>query len=215
MQKQKETVREECLTKKSGLRENIEAILVAVVLALIIRTFVVQAFKIPSGSMKNTLLIGDHILVNKFIYGVKVPFSGSTLIPVKNPERGDIAVFKYPQDPSKDFIKRVVGVAGDQIEIRNKKVYVNGKLQKHSFAIFTDNRSLPGRDYLGPITVPKDSLFVMGDNRDNSHDSRFWGFVKLKAVKGKAFIIYWSWNGENQGSILDYIRWNRMGKLLK
>ncbi|MFO7558812.1 MAG: signal peptidase I [Desulfobacterales bacterium] len=215
MKKQKETVREEGLKKKSGLRENIEAILVAVVLALIIRTFVVQAFKIPSGSMKNTLLIGDHILVNKFIYGVKEPFSGFTLIPVKNPERGDIAVFKYPQDPSKDFIKRVVGVAGDRIEIRNKQVYVNGKPQKHSFAVFTDNRSLPGRDYMGPITVPEGSLFVMGDNRDNSHDSRFWGFVKLKALKGKAFIIYWSWNGDNQGSILDYVRWNRMGKLLK
>lgn len=215
MKKQKETVREEGLKKKSGLRENIEAILVAVALALIIRTFVVQAFKIPSGSMKNTLLIGDHILVNKFIYGVKEPFSGFTLIPVKNPKRGDIAVFKYPQDPSKDFIKRVVGVAGDRIEIRNKQVYVNGKRQKHSFAIFTDNRSLPGRDDIGPITVPEDSLFVMGDNRDNSHDSRFWGFVKLKDVKGKAFIIYWSWNGDNQGSILDYVRWNRMGKLLK
>jgi signal peptidase I len=215
LKKQKEMVKEEALKKKSSLRENIEAILVAVVLALIIRTFVVQAFKIPSGSMKNTLLIGDHILVNKFIYGVKIPFSGATLIPVKNPEREDIVVFKYPQDPSKDFIKRVVGVAGDRIEIRNKKVYVNGKRQKNEFAIFTDNRSLPGRDYLEPITVPKDSLFVMGDNRDNSHDSRFWGFVELKAVKGKAFIIYWSWNTENQGSVVDYIRWNRMGKLLK
>jgi len=215
LKQQKETVKQETLKKKSSLRENIEAILVAVVLALIIRTFVVQAFKIPSGSMKNTLLIGDHILVNKFIYGVKIPFSGSTLIPVKDPEKGDIVVFKYPQEPSKDFIKRVVGVAGDRIEIRNKKVYVNGKRQKHEFAIFTDNRSLPGRDFLGTITVPKDSLFVMGDNRDNSHDSRFWGYVKLKAVKGKAFIIYWSWNGENQGSIVDYIRWSRMGKLLK
>lgn len=215
LKQRKETVKEESLKKKSSLRENVEAILVAVVLALIIRTFVVQAFKIPSGSMKNTLLIGDHILVNKFIYGIKIPFSGTTLIPVKNPERGDIVVFKYPQDPSKDFIKRVIGVAGDKVEIRNKKVYVNGKRQKHEFAIFTDNRSLQGRDYLGPITVSNDSLFVMGDNRDNSHDSRFWGFVKLKEVKGKAFIIYWSWNGENQGSIVDYVRWNRMGKLLK
>jgi len=211
----KEMVKEESLKKKSSLRENIEAILVAVVLALIIRTFVVQAFKIPSGSMKDTLLIGDHILVNKFIYGIKIPFSGTTLIPLKNPERGDIVVFKYPQDPSKDFIKRVIGTAGDRIEIRNKTVYVNGKRLKQDFVIFTDNRSLPVRDYLGPITVPKDSLFVMGDNRDNSHDSRFWGFVKLKEVKGKAFIIYWSWNGENKGSIIDYIRWNRMGKLLK
>jgi signal peptidase I len=201
--------------KKSSLRENIEAILVAVVLALFIRTFVVQAFKIPSGSMKNTLLIGDHILVNKFIYGIKLPFIGSTMISIKDPQREDIVVFEYPDDPSKDFIKRVVGVAGDKIEIRDKKVYVNDKLPNQDFAIYTDNRILPGRDFLGPITVPEDSLFVMGDNRDNSHDSRFWGFVRLKAVKGKAFIIYWSWNGENQASILDYVRWNRMGKLLK
>jgi signal peptidase I len=201
--------------KKSSLRENIEAILVAVVLALFIRTFVVQAFKIPSGSMKNTLLIGDHILVNKFIYGIKIPYLGSTLISIKDPQREDIVVFEYPQDPSKDFIKRVVGIAGDQIEIRDKKVYVNGKLLEQDFAIHMDNRSNFKRDYLEPITVPEDSLFVMGDNRDNSHDSRFWGFVKLKAVKGKAFIIYWSWNGENQDSIIDYVRWNRMGKLLK
>ena len=201
--------------KKSSLRENIEAILVAVVLALFIRTFVVQAFKIPSGSMKNTLLIGDHILVNKFTYGIKLPFTGTTLVPIKDPQRGDIVVFKYPNDPSKDFIKRVVGIAGDQIEIRNKEVYVNGKRLEQDFAIHTDDRILPGRDYFGPITVPENSLFVMGDNRDNSHDSRFWGFVSLKAVKGKAFIIYWSWNGENEGSIVDYVRWSRMGQLLK
>ncbi|MBA4368521.1 MAG: signal peptidase I [Desulfobacterium sp.] len=201
--------------KKSSLRENIEAILVAVVLALFIRTFVVQAFKIPSGSMKNTLLIGDHILVNKFIYGIKLPFIGATLIPVKDPQREDIVVFEYPDDPSKDFIKRVIGVAGDRVEIRDKKVYVNNMPLDQDFAIYTDDRILPGRDFFGPITVPENSLFVMGDNRDNSHDSRFWGFVKLKAIKGKAFIIYWSWNGENQNSILDYVRWSRMGQLLK
>lgn len=215
MTQNKEAEKKVLKKKKSSLRENIEAILVAVVLALFIRTFVVQAFKIPSGSMKNTLLIGDHILVNKFIYGIKIPYLGSTLISIKDPQREDIVVFEYPQDPSKDFIKRVVGIAGDQIEIRDKKVYVNGKLLEQDFAIHMDNRSNFKRDYLEPITVPEDSLFVMGDNRDNSHDSRFWGFVKLKAVKGKAFIIYWSWNGENQDSIIDYVRWNRMGKLLK
>jgi len=215
LKQKKEADKKVLQKKKSSLRENIEAILVAVVLALFIRTFVVQAFKIPSGSMKNTLLIGDHILVNKFIYGIKIPFIQSTLVSIKDPQREDIVVFEYPQDPSKDFIKRVVGVAGDQVEIRNKKVYVNGKPLDQEFAIHTDNRTIPGRDFLGPITVPEDSLFVMGDNRDNSHDSRFWGFVNLKAVKGKAFIIYWSWNGENQDSILDYVRWNRMGKLLK
>lgn len=202
---------------KSRLRENVEAILVAVVLALIIRTFIVQAFKIPSGSMMNTLLIGDHILVNKFIYGVKLPFLGTTLIPITDPQRGDIAVFKYPKDPSKDFIKRVVAVDGDTVEIRNKQVYVNGeRIQDQDYAIYSGSYSMDPRQNNLPLTkVPPNSLFVMGDNRDNSHDSRFWGFVDLKAVKGKAFIIYWSWNGKNTGSLLDYVRWERIGDFLK
>ena len=200
--------------KKSGLRENIEAILVAIVLALFIRTFVIQAFKIPSGSMKETLKIGDHILVNKFIYGVKIPFLQTTIIPVTNPKHGDIVVFKFPEDPSKDFIKRVIGVAGDVVEVRDKKVYVNGKLLNHDFGIHTDSYIFPAsvqpRDNFGPIVVPPHSLFVMGDNRDQSYDSRFWGFVDLKAVKGKALIIYWSWDKDNFG-----VRWNRIGHLLK
>ncbi len=201
------------IKKKSGLRENIEAILIAIVLALFIRTFVVQAFKIPSGSMKETLKIGDHILVNKFIYGVKLPFVDKTIIPVKDPGRGDIVVFKFPKDPDKDYIKRVVGVAGDVIRIRNKKVYVNDQFQKNPHIMHTDTHIYPAqfqpRDNMGPITVPVDSIFVMGDNRDNSYDSRFWGFVNLKAVRGKAFIIYWSWNSEDFG-----VRWNRLGNLL-
>ena len=200
--------------KKSGLRENIEAILVAIVLALFIRTFVIQAFKIPSGSMKETLLIGDHILVNKFIYGVKVPFLQTTIVPVKNPKHGDIVVFKFPEDPSKDFIKRVVGVAGDVVEVRDKQVYVNSKLLNHDFGIHTDSYIFPAsvqpRDNFGPVVVPPHSLFVMGDNRDQSYDSRFWGFVDLKAVKGKALMIYWSWDKENFG-----VRWNRIGHLLE
>jgi signal peptidase I len=200
--------------KKSGLRENIEAILVAIVLALFIRTFVIQAFKIPSGSMKETLKIGDHILVNKFIYGVKIPFLQTTIVPITNPKRGDIVVFKFPEDPSKDFIKRVIGVAGDVVEIRDKKVYVNGKLLNHDFGIHTDPYIFPAnvqpRDNFGPVVVPPHSLFVMGDNRDQSYDSRFWGFVDLKAVKGKALMIYWSWDKDNFG-----VRWNRIGHLLK
>jgi signal peptidase I len=204
-------------SKKGAIRENVEAILIAIVLALFIRTFIVQAFKIPSGSMKETLQIGDHILVNKFIFGVKLPFTEKTIIPVKNPERGDIVVFKYPEDPDKDFIKRVVGVEGDKIEISNKQVYVNDSPLVEDYTIFKDSNlySKSLRDNFGPVTVPEKSLFVMGDNRDNSHDSRFWGFVNLKAVRGKAFIIYWSWNGENNDSLLDYVRWNRFGKLLK
>ena len=199
--------------RKSTIREYIEAILIALLLALFIRTFVVQAFKIPSGSMLNTLLIGDHILVNKFIYGIKDPFSGNSWIPVKKPGRGDIVVFKYPLNPSQDYIKRVVGTEGDQIEIKNKKVYVNGEPQDDSYAIFLDSKILPageqGRDNMELKTVPANSLFVMGDNRDNSYDSRFWNFVELKAVKGKAFIFYWSWDKKNFS-----VRWNRIGHLI-
>ncbi len=199
---------------KSRLRENVEAIVVAIILALFIRTFIVQAFKIPSGSMKETLQIGDHILVNKFIYGVKLPYLQTTLIPIKNPQRGDIVVFEFPEDKDKDFIKRVVGVAGDVVEVRNKQVSVNGALQQGSFIVNSDPHVFPGnlqpRDNFGPITVPEHSLFVMGDNRDHSYDSRYWGFVDLKAVKGKAFIIYWSWDKDNFG-----VRWGRLGNILK
>lgn len=205
--------------KKSGLRENIEAIAVAIVLALFIRTFIVQAFKIPSGSMKNTLLIGDHILVNKFIYGVKIPFWEKTVIPIKDPKRCDIVVFKFPEDPDKDFIKRVIGIAGDVVKIRKKRVFVNGKPLNHDHGIYTDPHNFPmsvqPRDSFGPVTVPENSLFVMGDNRDHSYDSRFWGFVDLRDVRGKAFIIYWSWNKDNSKSFFNYVRWGRLGSTLK
>jgi signal peptidase I len=200
--------------KKSALRENIEAIIVAVILAMFIRTFVVQAFKIPSGSMKETLLIGDHILVNKFIYGVKIPFFRTTIIKGKSPERNDILVFKFPEDPGKDFIKRVIGIAGDVVEIRDKKIYVNNMPFNDIYGMYTDPHSFPAsfqpRDNFGPVTVPPDSLFVMGDNRDHSYDSRWWGFVDMKAIQGKAFMIYWSWDKDNFG-----VRWNRIGQMLK
>jgi len=201
--------------KKNAWRENIEAILIAIVIAMFIRTFIVQAFKIPSGSMLETLQIGDQILVNKFIYGVKIPFTdGKNLIPVKDPERGDIVVFKYPEDPSKDFIKRVVAVGGDTLEIKNKKIFVNNKpVTSQPYAVHKDDRIIPGnfstRDNLKKISIPDKKLFVMGDNRDNSHDSRFWGFVDLSEVKGEAFMIYWSWNREQFG-----VRWKRLGNLL-
>ena len=199
--------------KKSVVREYAEAIVIALILALFIRTFVVQAFKIPSGSMIPTLLIGDHLLVNKFVYGIKNPFTDSDLISLGNPEQKDIIVFKYPENPDQDFIKRVIGVSGDRVEIKNKKVYVNGKLLAVEAAINLDPRIIQGRnpprDNYGPVTVPENQLFVMGDNRDNSHDSRFWGFVDLQAVKGKAFIIYWSWNKEKFA-----VRWRRLGDLI-
>ena len=199
--------------KKSVVREYAEAIIIALILALFIRTFVVQAFKIPSGSMIPTLLIGDHLLVNKFVYGIKNPFTDSTIVSLGSPEQKDIIVFKYPENPDQDFIKRVIGVGGDRVEIKNKKVFVNGSPLSIEGAVNLDPRIIQGRnpprDNYGPITVPENKLFVMGDNRDNSHDSRFWGFVDLKDVKGKAFIIYWSWNREKFS-----VRWSRLGDLI-
>ena len=198
---------------KSKVHEYAEAIIIAILIAVVVRTFAVQAFKIPSRSMVPTLLVGDHILVNKFIYGVKVPFLRNTIIPVTNPQRGDIVVFIYPNDRSKDFIKRVIGVSGDKIEIKNKIIFINGKQYSDAYGIYSDNVIYPGsmqpRDNFGPVTVPVKSLFVMGDNRDESADSRFWGFVDLKDVEGKAFIIYFSLNYEEKN-----LRWQRLGSVL-
>jgi len=200
-------------SRSSLIIEYGKAIFIAILIALFIRTFVVQAFKIPSGSMKPTLLVGDWLLVNKFLYGVKLPFLRTTLIPVSEPKRGDVVVFIYPMDKSKDFIKRVIGTGGDTVEIREKKVYINEKLLENDVGVHTDNMIIPQaiqpRDHFGPVTVPEGRIFVMGDNRDQSYDSRFWGFVDLKDVLGKAFIIYWSWDGDG-----DSVRWNRLGKII-
>lgn len=207
--------------KKSALREYAEAIAIAILLALFIRTFVIQAFKIPSGSMLPTLLIGDHLLVNKFIYGIRVPFTGKVLVPLKDPKSGDIIVFKFPKDRSIDYIKRVVGVPGDKIEIKNKKLYKNDKLADDPYAHFTSTAVFPKevspKDNFGPITVPEGKYFVMGDNRDNSSDSRFWGFVEDSDVLGKAMIIYWSWDIDKPLVSIDRfgsIRWSRLGDII-
>lgn len=199
--------------QKSKFREYVEAIILAVVIAFFVRTFIIQAYKIPSGSMKPTLLIGDHLLVTKFNYGVKLPLLRSMLIPLGQPKRGDIVVFIYPEDRSKDFIKRMVGLPGDTIEVREKKVFINNLPWNDPYGRHVDSLMIPGavqpRDNFGPVTVPAGSYFVMGDNRDESYDSRFWGFVKQEDILGKALIIYWSWNSEESG-----VRWNRIGKIL-
>jgi len=199
--------------KKSKIRELIEGIIAAVLIALLITTFVIKMYKIPSRSMVPTLLVGDQLVVNKFIYGIKLPYFRNTIIPITDPQRGDIIVFIYPKDRSIDFIKRVIGIGGDTIEIKDKKIFINGKLFTDNTGIYTDKIIYPGsvqpRDNFGPVTVPNDSLFVMGDNRDESMDSRFWGFVDLKDVQGKASIIYWSWNPDERE-----IRWQRLGNLL-
>ncbi len=198
---------------KSKVKEYVESIIIAILIALFIRTFIVCAYKIPSRSMVPTLLVGDHILVNKFIYGVKIPLLRRTIIPISEPKRGEIAVFIFPNDRSKDFIKRVIGVAGDKVEIKNKKIFVNDQEFKDPYGTFSDSLILPKsmqpRDNFGPVIVPEKSIFVMGDNRDESLDSRFWGFVNLKDVEGKAFIIYWSWNRDEKN-----LRWERLGSLL-
>lgn len=234
--------------RKSKFREYVEAIVIAVMLAMLIRAYVVQAFKIPSGSMIPTLVIGDHILVNKFIYGLDLPFTDGRSLIYKQPKREDIIVFAFPKnrevaecgsiakniqsrlgntlsngDPSylfkddcKDFIKRVIGVGGDKVEIKNKVVYVNDVALSEPYKIHKDanieEKGATVRDNFGPITVPYGKFFVMGDNRDQSFDGRFWGFVDMNDIKGKAFIIYWSWDSSDLW--YNKVRWGRIGNLI-
>jgi signal peptidase I len=187
--------------KKSVIREYFESIVIAVILALFVRTWVVQAFKIPTGSMENNLLIGDHLLVNKFVFGPTPLAIGRALLPVRNPRRGDIVVFKYPDEPDRDFIKRVIGLPGETVELRNKKIYINGKPLDEPYvhfltpppSEFQEVTSSDLRETYPPATVPQDAYFVMGDNRDNSQDSRYWGFLPRGNIKGKALLIYWSY----------------------
>jgi signal peptidase I len=194
------TLQQEPLKKKGLIREYAESIAIAVLLALVIRSYLVQAFKIPSGSMEDTLAIGDHLLVSKFMYGTKIPFVDKRVLIIRDPRQGDVIVFEYPEDPSKDFIKRVVGVPGDVVEGKEKKVYVNGKQYINPHEIHKEKDIIPKemnpRDTFGPVTVPAGSYFVMGDNRDRSYDSRFWNFVRRDQIKGLAFIKYWSWDRE-------------------
>ena len=209
--------KEERMGKKKFLKEYLEPIIIAILIALFIRTFIVQAFKIPSSSMEPTLLVGDHLLVNKFIYGIKNPFTEIKLFQFKKPQRGDIIVFIYPKDRSKDFIKRVICLEGEKVEIIHNKIYINDKLMDDPWGYFSEKsdwtKYLQPMERFGPVFVPKDSLFVLGDNRDNSQDSRFWGYVNVNEVKGKAFIIYFSWN-RYALNLLDKIRWMRFGKLI-
>jgi signal peptidase I len=206
--------------KKGTVREYAEAFIIAFVIALVIRTFLVQAFKIPSSSMEPTLLVGDHILVSKFIYGIRIPYLGKKFLTFHKPERGDIIVFIYPEDPKKDFIKRVIATEGEEIQIKDKQIFINGGPIEDPWGDYRDRNApfvpsyLRPRDNYGPKVVPTNSLFVLGDNRDNSQDSRYWGFVDLSAVKGKAFIIYFSYN-KMANDLLGKVRWIRFGKLIR
>ncbi len=213
--------------KKGVIRENLESILWAAVIALFLRSFVIEAYKIPSGSMIPTLIIGDHLFVNKYIYGLKIPFTFIKFFDTRKPKRGEIVIFTKPEE-GKDFIKRVIGVEGDTVEVRGHDVYVNGELLKKEYVdeyeypeydeFSGEYRKIRTQRYLetiegikhyiilrpdsplmgygdGIYKIEKDSVFVMGDNRDNSSDSRFWGTVKLKQIKGRAMFIWWSWGG--------------------
>ncbi len=195
--------------RKTVVGEYIEAIFWAGCMALLITTFIIQAFKIPSGSMLETLQIGDHLLVNKFLYGLKDPFSDAYLIQGVHPKVGDIIVFRYPKDPSIDYIKRVVGVPGDILEMKDKQLYRNGIQINEPYTQHSQPMvMIPIRDNWGPLSIPDGKYFVMGDNRDDSLDSRFWGFVDHKNIRGKAWIIYWSSQG------LKDIRLDRIGKTI-
>ncbi|EFK94971.1 Signal peptidase I [sediment metagenome] len=172
--------------------------------------------------MLPTLQIGDHLLVNKFIYGLRMPFTGQLLIPWKSPVRGDVVVFRFPKDRDIDYIKRVVAVAGDKVEVVNKHLIINDAevvdLQAHFATKDVLGSAVSPRDNFGPVTVPAGKIFVMGDNRDNSYDSRFWGFVDYSDILGKAFILYWSWDIETSLLSLDRllsIRWSRIGDVIQ
>lgn len=227
---------------KSKLRQNVEAIVIALCLALLIRTFIVQPFKIPSGSMIPTLLVGDHLLVNKFIYGTKIPFMDVRIFPVEDIKRGDVIVFIFPGNDSVNkgvhYIKRAIGLPGDEVNIEGRDVYINGEKIKQvyegNYKYFEQGTEVTTDRYIDtlsenifhviykkssinttkgktnfPITIPEGNIFVLGDNRDNSYDSRFWGFVPIESISGKAFLIHWSWNFDND-NIFSKVRWNRI-----
>ena len=221
--------------KKSTVREYFESIVIAVILALFIRTFIVQAFKIPTGSMEENLLIGDHLLVNKFVFGPTVSPLERALLPIGTVKRGDIVVFKYPEEPDRDFIKRVIGLPGETVEVRERKVLIDGKPLQEWYTHFLQPAAAPSdvhevtsfdvRERYGPVTVPANQYFVMGDNRDNSQDSRYWGFLPRDYIKGKALVIYWSYEAGREdyqegdtvrglGSVFVHFftrtRWDRM-----
>jgi signal peptidase I len=194
--------------RKSTVREYFESIAIAVILALFIRTFVVQAFKIPTGSMENNLLIGDHLIVNKFVFGPDGRGLDRAVLPMRDIRRGDVIVFKYPEDPERDFIKRVIGLPGETLEVKDKRVYVNGTRLEEPYVHYLEPPRGPSeyhevtsfdlRERYGPVKIPADKYFVMGDNRDNSQDSRYWGFLPREYVKGRALMIYWSYESETE-----------------
>jgi signal peptidase I len=209
--------------KKSVPREYFESLVIAVILALFVRTWVFQAFKIPTGSMEPNLLIGDHLIVNKMIFAPTSTRLEHLLLPDRPIRRGDIIVFKYPQEPDRDFIKRVIGLPGDRVELRRKRVFINGAAIDEPYAHYLTPPSSAGppqaddvREEYGPVTVPPDQFFMMGDNRDNSEDSRYWGFLPKSYVKGRALFIYFSLVEQPALSHLaSDVRWSRLLRIVR
>jgi signal peptidase I len=220
--------------QKSTIREYFESIVIAVILALFVRTWCFQAFKIPTGSMENNLLIGDHLVVNKFLFAPAWLEEG--LLPIRDFRRGDVVVFKSPEDPERDFIKRVIGLPGETLEVRNKRVHIDGAPLEEPYVHYllpprTDGEmtAFDKRETYGPVTVPEGHLFVMGDNRDNSQDSRYWGFLPQAYVKGRAAVVYWSFESdaadyERPGAeqifsvvtgFVTKTRWSRLGQQIR
>lgn len=215
------------------------SILIAFVLFLVIRTFVVEAFRIPTGSMENTLLVGDFLLVNKAVYGAEIPGTHLHLPAFENPHRGDVVVFAPPHDPTKNYVKRLVGMPGDTLEMHNKVLYVDGIKQDEPYARYSDSTGdavhpdmqwqsnhliaktargyHPTRDNWGPIVVPEGDYFMLGDNRDNSEDSRYWGFVSREAIRGRPWFVYYSFDPSLSGRVpwLRYVRWGRIGEAIR
>jgi len=181
------------------------------VAAFLLRVLVFQPYRSTTDYMEDTLAVGDYFLVNKIIFGTTIPFTDKRILKIRDPRRGDVMVFEYPEDPSKDFIKRVIGTPGDVIEEKDKKVYINGQPYVNPHEVHKEKDLIPReqnpRDNFGPVKVPEGSYFMMGDNRDRSYDSRFWGFVKNPKIKGLAFIKYWSWD-----SARFRVRWGSIGK---
>lgn len=205
--------------KGSTFRENVESLAWAVVLMLIVRVFLLQAFRIPSESMRDTLLVGDFLFVTKLDYGAKLPFTHTRLPGLRQPKRGDIIVFQWPPDPSQDFIKRCVATGGETVEIRHRQVFVNGKpidepYVRHSMPN-EEPAAMSPRDNLAAVTVPPGSLFMMGDNRENSADSRYWGFVPMDLVKGRALFIYFSTASKHWWDMPFFIRWDRLFRIIR
>jgi len=205
--------------ERSTFRENLESLAWAVALMLVVRTLLLQAFRIPSESMRDTLLVGDFLFVSKVDYGPRVPFTRLRLPGLRAPRRGDIIVFQFPRDPSQDYIKRCIATPGETVEIRGRRVYVNGRPIDEPYTRHSDLPEEPGaispRDNLAPVTVPPGHLFMMGDNRENSLDSRFWGFLPMELVKGRAAFIYFSTGSKSWWDLFFHIRWNRLLRPLR